>query len=54
MISSEEDSVEEYMEFNTMEQAQERYNKLDGKAEIQMYDREHGCYKAVLYPTYEF
>lgn len=45
---------EEYMEFDTMEQAMELYDSLGGQAEIQMHDGERGCYEAVLYPTFEF
>ncbi len=49
-----EDGREEVVEFDTQEQAQDFYDSLDGKAEIQKYvDRLH-TYETIVGPTYEF
>ena len=48
-----EDGREEYMEFDTMEQAQAFYDSLDGMAEIQRYVEEIHDYEIVVYPTFE-
>ena len=40
------DGREEYMEFETMDQAQAFYDSLDGKAEIQKYVEEIHDYEA--------
>lgn len=47
------DGEEDFMEFNTMEQAQCFYDSLDGMAEIQKYDEERHDYEAIVGPTYE-
>ena len=48
-----EDGSEDYLEFETLGQAQGFYDSLDGKAEIQRYvDRLH-AYEAIAGPTYE-
>lgn len=49
-----EDGREDFMEFDTMEQAIEFYDFLDGLAEVQMYDETRCCYESTLYPTFEF
>ena len=49
-----EDGAEEFMDFETMEQAQHFYDSLDGKAEIQRYVEEIHGYEAVVYPTFEY
>lgn len=49
-----QDGREEYMEFESMEQAQEFYDGQDGRAEIQKYVEERDAYEAVVYPTFEF
>jgi len=45
---------ERYEEFDTMDQAQELYDSLDGKAEIQKWNPGTGRYEDVVWPTYEF
>lgn len=47
------DGREEYMEFDSPEQAQAFYDGLDGKAEIQRYVEEIHDYEVVVYPTIE-
>ncbi|MCI9191762.1 MAG: hypothetical protein HFH84_19715 [Lachnospiraceae bacterium] len=47
------DGREEYMEFETMDQAQAFYDSLNGKAEIQKYVEEIHDYEVVAYPTFE-
>lgn len=49
-----EDGSEDYMGFNTMEQAQEFYDSLNGMAEIQKYIEERHEYVGVVYPEFEF
>ena len=49
-----EDRSEDYMGFNTMEQAQKFYDDLDGMAEIQKYEETIHAYVDVVYPTFEF
>ena len=49
-----EDGSEDFWECDTMPQAMELYDSLDGKAEIQQYDAERHCYEAILFPTFEF
>lgn len=49
-----QDGREDCMEFDTMEQAQQFYDGLDGMAEIQQYVEEIHGYEAVVYPTFEF
>lgn len=49
-----QDGREEYMEFDTMEEAQDFYDSQNGLAEIQKYDAERHCYEDVLYPTFEY
>lgn len=48
-----QDGREDYMEFDTMDQAQVFYDSLDGKAEIQRYVEAIHDYEAVVYPTFE-
>lgn len=48
-----EDGREEYVEFNTREQAQAFYDGLGGRAEIQRYVEEIHDYEVVVYPTFE-
>lgn len=48
-----EDGRDEYMEFETMEQAQAFYDSLGGRAEIQRYVEEIHDYEVVVYPTFE-
>lgn len=43
-----------FRECNTMELAQEIYDRLDGKAEIQQYNSALGTYEIVVYPTFEY
>lgn len=50
----EQDGQESYIEFDTMEQAQQFYDSLDGMAEIQKYVEAIHAYEAVVYPTFEF
>ena len=47
------DGREEYMGFETREEAQAFYDSLDGKAEIQRYVEAIHDYEAVVYPTFE-
>ena len=47
------DGREEYMEFETMDQAQAFYDSLDGRAEIQRYVEEIHDYEVAVYPTFE-
>lgn len=47
------DGAEELVEFDSIEQAMELYDNLNGKAEIQQYDAERHCYEAILFPTFE-
>ena len=47
------DGREEYMEFETREEAQAFYDSLDGKAEIQRYVEEIHDYEVAVYPTFE-
>lgn len=48
------DGREDYLEFDTPEEAQAFYDSLDGKAEIQRYVEEIHDYEAVVYPAFEF
>lgn len=48
-----EDGREEYMEFDSLEQAQAFYDSLDGRAEIQKYVAENHNYEVVVFPTFE-
>lgn len=48
------DGTKEYRWFGTMEQVQELYDILDGRAEIQQYNGALGRYEAVVYPTFEY
>lgn len=48
-----QDGADEYMEFDTMEQAQEFYDSLNGMAEIQKYIELTHTYEAVVYPEFE-
>nr|WP_300842338.1 hypothetical protein [uncultured Acetatifactor sp.] len=43
-----------FQEFDTMEQAQNLYDSLDGKAEIHQYIEDLGRYEIVVYPTFEY
>lgn len=43
-----------YRECNTRELAQELYDRLDGKAEIQQYSSALDNYEIVVYPTFEY
>ncbi|WP_276950622.1 hypothetical protein [Acetatifactor muris] len=43
-----------FREFDTMEQAQDLYNSLDEKAEIQKFNEDLGHYEIVVYPTFEY
>nr|WP_296458289.1 hypothetical protein [uncultured Acetatifactor sp.] len=45
---------EEFMGFDTMEQAQSLYESLDGLAEIQQYSEERHEYEALVYPEFEY
>lgn len=47
------DGREDYMEFDTMDQAQVFYDSLDGRAEIQRYVEEIHDYEVAVYPTFE-
>lgn len=49
-----QDGREDFLECDTMEQAQQFYDSLDGMAEIQQYVEEAHVYEAVVYPTFEF
>ncbi len=51
---SDQDGREDYMEFDTMEQAQEFYDSLNGMAEIQEWNEKWGRWWAVVPPTFEF
>lgn len=48
------DGREDYMEFDTMEQAQQFYDSLDRKAVIGKWNPEKREYEAVAYPEFEF
>jgi hypothetical protein len=48
------DSGDEFMEFDTMEQAQEFYDSLNGVATIQRYFAEFHDYVDIQYPTFEY
>lgn len=48
-----EDGREEYMEFETMEQAQEFYDSLGGRAEIQKYIEGSHRYETIVSPDFE-
>lgn len=43
-----------FREFDTMEQAQDFYNSLDEKAEIQKFNEDQSRYEIVVYPTFEY
>lgn len=43
-----------FREFDTMEQAQDLYNSLYGKAEIQKFSEDLDRYEIVVYPTFEY
>lgn len=49
-----QDGRVEYMECDTMEQAQQFYDSLGGQAEIQKYVEEIHGYEAIVYPEFEF
>ena len=40
--------------FDAMKQAQDFYDSLDGKAEIQKYNDYLRCYESTVYPTFEY
>lgn len=40
--------------FDAMKQAQNLYDSLDGKAEIQKYNDYLRCYESTVYPTFEY
>ncbi len=48
------DGGDEFMEFDTMEQAREFYDSLDGLAEIQKHDAAKHVYEMVLPPEFEY
>jgi len=48
-----EDGREDYMEFDTLEQAQEFYDSLGGMAELQEWNGKRGCWWAVQGPEFE-
>ena len=48
-----EDGREEFMECDTREEAQEFYDSLDGRAEIQRYVEEIHNYEVVVFPTFD-
>ncbi len=48
-----EDGREDYMEFETREEAQAFYDSLGGRAEIQRYVEEIHDYEVAVYPTFE-
>ena len=50
---SDEDGREDYLEFDSEDQAMEFYNSLDGKAEVQRYVEGRHEYEAFVYPTFE-
>jgi len=49
-----EDGREDYMEFDTGEQAREFYDSLGGMAEIQKWNEELHNFEAEEFPTFEF
>ncbi len=48
------DGGDKFMEFDTMEQAQEFYESLNGVATIQRYFAEFHAYVDIQYPTFEY
>ena len=48
-----EDWSGDFLEFDSMEQAQVFYNSVSGQAEIQRYVEEIHDYEVVVYPTFE-
>ena len=48
-----EDGSGDFLEFDSMEQAQVFYNSVSGQAEIQRYVEEIHDYEVVVYPTLE-
>lgn len=48
-----QDGGEDFMEFDTMEQAEKFYRLMDGKAEIQEWKPEVRDYEAKVYPEFE-
>lgn len=48
-----QDGREDYMEFDTMEQAREFYNSLDGMAEIQQWNEKWGLWWTIQGPEFE-
>ena len=48
-----EDGSGDFLEFDSMEQAQVFYNSVSGQAEIQRYVEEIHDYEVVVYPTFE-
>lgn len=49
-----EDGREDYMGFDSMEQAQGFYRSLDGVAEVQQYDEKRHRYETILFPEFEY
>lgn len=47
------DGREDYMEFDTMEEAQAFYDSLGGRAEIEKYNEERHYYETVVRPEFE-
>ena len=47
-----QDGREDYMEFDTMDQAQVFYDSLDGNGEIQRYSEERHAYETIVEPEY--
>ena len=47
------DGREDYLELETMEQAQDFYDSLDGKAEIQKYVDRLPAYETIVGQSYE-
>lgn len=49
-----EDGSEGFWEFDTIQQAMELYDSLDGLAEIHQYNEDRHCYEAIIYPEFEY
>lgn len=46
------DGEEDFMEFDSIEQAQHFYDSLDGNGEIQRYSEERHAYETIVEPEY--
>lgn len=49
-----DDGAVSFQEFESREQAQELYDSLNGKAEIQRFVEVISDYETIVYPTFEF